>query len=71
MKANMGSADRIFRILLAIVIAGLFVTNVISGTVAIILMVLAAVFLITGFIGICPLYMPFRFSTCKNQVKTS
>lgn len=66
MKQNMGSADRIFRILVAIVIAGLFIANVISGTTALILILLGGVFLITGFIGTCPLYMPFGISTRKK-----
>jgi hypothetical protein len=71
MKKNMGSADRIFRILVAIVIAALFFANVISGSAAIILMILAVVFLLTGFIGLCPLYMLFGISTCKSDVKTT
>jgi len=64
MKKNVGTTDRILRILLAAVIAGLFFTNVITGTSGIVLMVLAGIFLFTGFISFCPLYAIFGISTC-------
>ncbi len=64
MKKNVGTTDRILRILLAAVIAGLFFTNVITGTPGIVLMVLAGIFLVTGFISFCPLYAIFGISTC-------
>ena len=67
MKKNMGSADRVIRILVAVVIAILYFTNQISGTTAIILGVLAVIFLATGFIGFCPLYLPFGISTTKKS----
>lgn len=63
MKKNMGNIDRIVRILLAIVIAVLYFTNVITGTIGIILLILAAVFALTSFISFCPLYIPFRINT--------
>lgn len=65
MKKNMGSADKTMRILVAVAIIALYFANMISGTVAILLLVLAGVFLLTSFIGTCPLYMPFGISTCK------
>lgn len=67
MKKNMGGTDRIVRVLLAAVIAILYFTNVISGTLGIVLLVLGAVFLLTSFISFCPLYAPFGISTCKTQ----
>ena len=67
MKPNMGTADKVVRILAAIVIAGLYFANIISGTVAIILLILAGVFIITSFMSFCPLYLPFGFSTKKGQ----
>lgn len=67
MKPNMGTADKIVRILVAIIIAGLYFTNTISGTVAIILLVLAGVFILTSFISFCPLYLPFGISTRKKE----
>ncbi|MCD4730090.1 MAG: DUF2892 domain-containing protein, partial [Bacteroidales bacterium] len=58
MKANMGSADRIIRILIAVVIGVLYFTNVITGTLAIILLLVGVVFLLTSFVSFCPLYLP-------------
>jgi len=63
MKANMGSTDKIIRILAAVLIAILYFTNQISGTTAIILLVLAGVFILTSLISFCPLYLPFGIST--------
>ncbi|UII20249.1 YgaP family membrane protein [Fulvivirga ligni] len=63
MKKNMGKFDRLLRILVALAIAVLYFINVISGTLAIVLGVLAIIFVITSFISFCPLYSPFRIST--------
>lgn len=64
----MGTEDKILRIVAAIVIAILYFANVISGTVAIVLLVFAAVFILTSLISFCPLYAPFGLSTRrKNQ----
>lgn len=67
MKKNMGTADKAIRIIIAVVIAALYFTNVISGTLAIILGVLALVFVLTSFISFCPLYLPFGISTFKKK----
>jgi fatty acid desaturase len=66
MQANMGSADRIIRILIAVAIAVLYFLNLISGTVAILLLVLAGVFILTSFMSYCPLYAPFNIRTNKK-----
>ena len=63
----MGSADKIVRIIVAIVISVLYYTNVIEGTTALILGVLAIVFAFTSFISFCPLYLPFGINTCKKK----
>jgi len=65
MKANVGTIDRVIRILVGLVIIGLYFMNVITGTLAIVLVVLAGVFIITGLVRVCPLYMPFGIKTCK------
>jgi hypothetical protein len=67
MKKNMGNIDKIIRILVAIVIAGLFFTNVISGTLGIVLLVLAGVFVLTSLIGFCPLYPLVGINTCPKD----
>lgn len=69
MKKNMGIADRITRILAAVIITVLYFTNVINGTIGIILLVLAGIFLLTGFISFCPLYLPFGIRTNKKSKK--
>ncbi|MDX1740828.1 MAG: DUF2892 domain-containing protein, partial [Rhodothermales bacterium] len=65
MKKNMGSVDRIARILIAVVIAVLYFTDQITGTAAIILGIIAIVFLLTSLVGSCPAYLPFGLSTRK------
>lgn len=65
MKKNMGILDRIIRVSLAVLVAVLYITNVISGTWAIILGIFAVVFLLTSFVGFCPLYVPLKISTRK------
>lgn len=67
MKKNMGTADKAIRILVAIVIAALFFTNVITGTLGIVLLVFAAIFLLTSIVSFCPLYLPFGIRTNKAQ----
>ena len=67
MKQNMGSTDRIIRVVLAVVVAVLYFTNLISGTAAIILGILAIIFLLTSVVGFCPLYAPFKFSTMGKK----
>ena len=64
MKKNLSNADRLIRVLLAAVIATLYLTNVISGTVGLVLLVLAGVFVATSLISFCPLYAIFGISTC-------
>lgn len=63
MKKNMGTIDRIIRILLAIVVVILYINDSITGVAAIILGILAIVFILTSLIGFCPLYLPLKIST--------
>ena len=67
MKTNMGTTDKAIRILIAVVIGVLYFTNTISGTLAIVLGILAVVFLLTSFINFCPLYLPFGINTSKKK----
>lgn len=55
------------RAVIAIAIVLLYFNNVITGALGIVLMVLAAIFLLTAFLGFCPLYLPFGLSTCKRK----
>jgi Na+(H+)/acetate symporter ActP len=67
MKRNMGAIDRIIRTILAVVVVVLYFTDQISGVAAIILGILAIIFLITSAIGFCPLYVPLKISTKKKK----
>jgi hypothetical protein len=69
MKKNMGNLDRIIRLLVAAVVIVLYFLNVITGTLAIVLMVVAAIFVVTSFISFCPLYLPFKISTRSKEQK--
>jgi hypothetical protein len=64
MKKNMGNADRIVRLLIAAVVAVLYFNNVISGTLGIVLMVVAGIFVLTSLVSFCPLYTLFGIKTC-------
>ena len=67
MNKNMGTIDKAVRILLALVIGALYGANIISGGVAIVLLVIASVFIVTSFISFCPLYIPFGINTAKKK----
>ena len=67
MKKNIGSLDKVIRILIAVGFALLFFTHVVTGTFGIILLVLAAILLITSFISLCPLYLLFGINTCPTK----
>lgn len=67
MKKNLGKIDRVTRIGIAVLIAILYFTNVISGTTAIILGILAIVFILTSFISFCPIYHALGISTLKKK----
>lgn len=63
----MGMADRLLRIILAIAVAVLIYLGEISGTAAIILGIIAGVFLLTSIIKFCPLYTVVGINTCKAK----
>ncbi|MEQ8909530.1 MAG: DUF2892 domain-containing protein [Vicingaceae bacterium] len=69
MTRNMGSADRIIRVIIAAIVGILYFTGTISGTFGIVLLVLAGVFVLTSVISFCPLYAPFGIKTCKIKEK--
>lgn len=69
MKKNMGSADRIIRIIIAAIVGILYFTDTISGTLGLIVLILAGIFVLTSLISFCPLYAPFGISTCALKEK--
>ncbi len=67
MKANMGSKDRTIRAIVATLIAVLYLTNVITGTLGLILLIAAVIFALTSLISVSPIYLSFGLSTCKPE----
>ncbi len=63
MTLNMGTADRSIRVVVALVLAGLYFGNVVTGTLGLVLVAVAVLFALTGAVGVCPGYLPFGFST--------
>ncbi|MDI9881851.1 YgaP family membrane protein [Flectobacillus longus] len=66
MKKNMGNTDKLIRIIIAIIVAALYFTGTLTGTIGIIAMVIAGVFVLTSLVSFCPLYTLFGISTCKK-----
>lgn len=63
----MGSTDKIIRVLIAIVVVVLYWQGIIPGTLGIVLLVFAAIFVLTSLVSFCPLYLPFGINTCKKK----
>ncbi|MCX2740931.1 YgaP family membrane protein [Pontibacter anaerobius] len=66
MKKNMGNTDRIIRLILAVLVAVLYFTGTLTGTVGILLLVFAGVFVLTSLVGFCPLYTLIGIDTCPK-----
>ncbi len=67
MKTNMGNADRIIRVLLAIVASAFYFTGTVTGTWGTVLLVLGGIFMAVAAIGFCPLYTIFGINSCGNK----
>lgn len=67
MRQNMGKVDRTIRILAAVAVGALYAAGYLSGTVAIVLGVVAVAFVVTSFVGVCPAYLPFGLSTIGKK----
>lgn len=64
MKKNMGSADKIVRLIIAAVLVILFYTGKLTGTLGIIGLAVAGIFVLTSLVSFCPLYSIFGINTC-------
>lgn len=67
MKKNVGSTDKIIRILLALVFAALFFTGTVTGILGYVLLALGAIFVLTSLVGFCPIYAVLGMSTCPLE----
>ncbi len=65
MKANESGLDRLIRVLIGAALLALYFTNVVTGGVGIVFLVLGAVALLTGIVGFCPLYALLKINTKK------
>ncbi len=70
MKKNMGSADRIIRVIIAAIMVTLYFTGTINGTLGIVLIALSAIFVLTSLVSFCPLYLPFGLSTLRKKIQS-
>ena len=67
MKANIGSFDKVIRIILAIIFAVLYITKLVDGTVGIVLLVLSGILLLTSMFSFCPLYTILGLKTTSKK----
>ena len=67
MKKNIGTIDKVIRIILALVIVALYFTHAIFGVLAIVLLVVAGLLILTSLISFCPIYWPFGIRTNKRK----
>lgn len=67
MKKNMGTIDRVTRIIVAALVAYLYFTGTISGTLGLGLLIIAAVFVLTSLLSFCPLYALVGLNTCPTK----
>ncbi len=65
----MGNADRIIRMIIAVVVATLYYQGIIDGLWGLVLVILAAIFVMTSFISFCPLYALFGINSCPVKDK--
>ena len=69
MKRNMSNTDRIIRVLIAGLFAYLYFSGIVAGTLGLVLVILAGVFVLTSLVSFCPLYTIFGISTCAIKQK--
>jgi hypothetical protein len=67
MKRNMGTVDRIVRLMIAALVAYLYFNKIITGTAGIVLLVLAGIFILTSLVSFCPLYTLIGLNTCSAK----
>jgi hypothetical protein len=68
MKKNMGTADRIIRVIIAAIFIALYYNGIIGGVLGIVLITLSVIFVATSLISFCPLYLPFGLSTLRKKM---
>lgn len=67
MKKNMGTADKLIRLVLAVLFSVLYFTGTVSGMLGTVLLILGGVFVLTSAISFCPLYTLIGLNTCPTK----
>jgi len=67
MTKNVGTIDRVIRVVLAIILGYLYFSGIVTGALGIILLIIGVILLFTGLVGFCALYKPLGISTCKKE----
>jgi hypothetical protein len=67
MKNNVGNTDKIIRLTIALVLGALYFAEIVTGTLGIVLLVIAAVMILTALSGFCALYTLFGMNTCEHK----
>lgn len=67
----MGNVDRVIRVILAAILAVLYFTGTVTGTLGLALVILGGVFVLTSLVSFCPLYAPLGISTCYVKKKAA
>lgn len=67
MKNNVGNTDKIIRLIIALVLGGLYFAEIVTGALGIVLLIIAAVMVLTALSGFCPLYTLIGMNTCKHK----
>ena len=70
MKKNMGSVDRIIRVIIAAIMVSLYFTGTISGVWGLVLIAFSAILVLTSLVSFCPLYLPFGLSTLRQKMQS-
>jgi hypothetical protein len=71
MKKNMGSVDRIIRLVIAAVLAYIYFGGIQTGAVGVVLLVISGIMLVTSLINFCPLYTLLGINTCGINARKS
>jgi len=63
MRNNMGKIDRALRLLISVILVGVYFFGVVAGTWAIVILVFAGIMAMTSLISNCPLYSVLGINT--------
>lgn len=71
MKKNISGLDRWIRLAIATIIGLLYLKEIITGTLAYVLLGIGVILILTSLVKFCPLYTLFGINSCRVKKKTS